>query len=181
MSDTWSAAANIGAATVGLCIEDIEIGDSPLALSKGPISVAHIVRWSAATENWHRIHYDRQYATEHDKLPGVIVNGSWKQHVLLQMLTDWLGESGWLYQLRFKFQGMNVPGDTLTAWGKVMEKSLCGQFGLATLEIGMRDQLDQESTPGTAVVVLSRRGGPAVPYPFDPIYLEEDWDGTIVE
>ena len=61
---------------------------------KGPITPSHLVRWAAAMENWHRIHFDWRYATAHDGLPDVVVNGSWKQHVLLQLVTDWAGEAG---------------------------------------------------------------------------------------
>ena len=61
---------------------------------KGPITAAHLVRWAAAMENWHRIHFDWRYATAHDGLPDVVVNGSWKQHVLMQLVTDWVGEAG---------------------------------------------------------------------------------------
>ena len=31
----------------------------------------HLFRWSAAIENWHRIHYDLDFAINHDKLPSV--------------------------------------------------------------------------------------------------------------
>ena len=180
MTEEANTAAGGGPKADGLYFQDIEIGASLPELSKGPMSVAHIVRWSAATENWHRIHYDRKYAVEHDELPDVVVNGSWKQHVLLQLLTDWLDESGWVYRLKFRFLDMNLPGDVFAAWGKVTEKRMSGQFGLVTLEVGLRNQLDQENTAGTATVVLPRRGGPSVPYPFDPRYIEEDWDGSIV-
>lgn len=102
-----------------LCFEDVEIGADILRIVTGPMSTAHIVRWSASMENWHRIHYDWRYATAHDGPPDVMVNGSWKQHVMLQLLTDWVGESGWPWKLSFQFRGMNVPGDTLSAWGRV--------------------------------------------------------------
>jgi hypothetical protein len=39
------------------------------------------------------------------------------------------------------------------------------------LDIGLRDQKGVETSPGTASVVLPRRDGPSVPYPFDPKVL----------
>jgi hypothetical protein len=36
------------------------------------------------------------------------------------------------------------------------------------LEIGLKNQEGDEGTPGEASVVLLRRNGPVVPYPFDP-------------
>ena len=148
--------------------EDVLIGQEIPVVVKGPMTTAHVMRWSASMENWHRIHYDWRYATEHDKLPDVMVNGSWKQHVMVQLLTDWVGETGWLWKISFQFRGMNVPGDTLTAWGRVVGKEERGLYGVVDLEIGLKNQKGDEGTPGTARVVLRRRNGPSVPYPFDP-------------
>ena len=122
-------------------------------------------------ENWHLIHFDWKYATGHDKLPDVVVNGTWKQNVMIQLLTDWVGEGGWLWKMNFQFRGMNVPGDLLTAWGRIAAVEARGDYGVVHLDIGLRNQTGAEGTPGSATVVLSRRGGPAVPYPFDPACL----------
>lgn len=155
----------------GPSFESLVIGERIPSLTKGPISPAHIMRWSAAIENWHRIHYDWRYATEHDKLPDVLINGSWKQHVLIQLLVDWLGETGWLWKVSFQFRAMNVPGETLTAWGVITGKEIRGRFGVAMLEIGLKNKDGVESTPGKASVVLPLRDGPALPYPFTPEIL----------
>jgi acyl dehydratase len=151
--------------------EDIEVGDQVPTISKGPMSTAHIMRWSAAMENWHRIHYDKAYATGHDGLPDVLVNGSWKQHVLVQLLTDWVGETGWLWRMKFQYRGMNVPGETLTAWGRVTGKEEKNGLGLVEVEMGLRNQDGIEGSPGTATVIVPLRGGRPVPYPFDPRVL----------
>jgi len=151
--------------------DDIVAGQELPTIRKGPMSTAHIMRWSASMENWHRIHYDWHYATGHDRLPNVLVNGSWKQHVLVQLLTDWAGETGWLWRMNFQYRGMNVPGDTLTAWGRVTGKEVRGDFGVVNVEMGLKDQKGVEGSPGTALVVLPQRGGRPVPYPFDPAIL----------
>lgn len=158
--------------TQGAVFDDVEIGQAIPNVMKGPMTTGHIMRWSAAMENWHRIHYDWKYATEHDGLPDIMVNGSWKQHVMIQLLSDWAGDTGWAWKISFQFRGMNVPGDTLTAWGRVTAKEMRGRYGVVDLEIGMTDQNGQEGTPGTARVVLPLRGGPVVPYPFDPAVLD---------
>jgi acyl dehydratase len=151
--------------------DDVFVGLELPMVKKGPMSTAHIMRWSAAWENWHRIHYDWRYATIHNKLPDVLVAGSWKQHILIQLLTDWVGETGWLWKMKFRFRGMNIPGDTFMAWGRVTSKEVRGELGVVDVEIGLKDQNGSESTPGTAVVVLPQRDGPGVPYPFDPRIL----------
>ena len=152
--------------------DDIKTGDELPPLTKGPLHATHVMRWSAATENWHPLHFDWKYATQHDGLPDVLVSGSWKQHVLIQLLTDWAGETGWLLRFKMQLRGMNVPGDTLTAWGRITKLEVRNGFGVADIEVGLRDQKDNEVAPGTATVVLPLRGGAEVPYPFDPHVLD---------
>lgn len=148
--------------------DDVEVGTSIPEISKGPMTPAHIMRWSAAMENWHRIHYDVIYAREHDKLPDVLVNGSLKQHVLAQLLKDWAGEGGWPWKISFQYRDMDVPGDVITAWGKVTGKKERDGLGYVELDIGLRNSRGVDSTRGAATVVLPKRGGRAVPYPFVP-------------
>jgi acyl dehydratase len=151
-----------------LYLEDVQVGDEVTPLSKGPMSPMHLMRWSAAMENWHRIHYDETFAKEHDKLPERLVNGSWKQHVMVQMMKDWVGPEGWLWKISFQFRGMDKVWDTVTAWGTVTNTYEKDGLGFVECEIGMRNQRGEEGTPGTAIGVLPLRAGRSVPYPFVP-------------
>ncbi len=148
--------------------EDVKEGDEITPLVKGPMTPAHLMRWSAAIENWHRIHYDEIFAKEHDKLPERLVNGSWKQHILLKMLKDWAGETGWVWKASFQFKGMDLAWDTITAFGKVNQVSEKDGLGIIECDIGLRNQRDEVGTVGKATVVLPLREGRAVPYPFVP-------------
>ena len=128
----------------------------------------HLFRWSAAIENWHRIHYDLDFAINHDKLPSVVVQGSWKQSVVPQYLKDWTLPDGWPWKSSFEHRAMLVPGDILILWGRVTGKYEKGGMGFVDLEIGMKSSDGIESMPGTATVVLPLRGGKPIPYPFVP-------------
>ena len=171
MTDTATAsrpqaAAQGSGAALQLYYDDVTIGDELAQVVKGPMTGSHIMLWSAAIENWHRVHYDLPFAKEHDKLPGLLVNGSWKQHVLAQLLKDWAGRGGWPWKINFEYRGMDIAGDTITAWGRITGKEERDGLGIVTLEIGLRNSRDVDSTSGDAVVVLPLRGGRAVPYPF---------------
>jgi acyl dehydratase len=152
----------------GPFFEDVEVGRELPELVKGPMTPLHLMRWSAAIENWHRIHYDLPFTQEHDGLPERLVNGSWKQHVLTQMVKDWVGETGWLWKISFQFRAMDVVGDTVTAWGRVTGTRVVDGLGVVELEIGLRNQRGKDTTPGKATAVLPLRGGRPVPYPFVP-------------
>ena len=157
---------NLASAGSGPVFEDLAVGACIPDLVRGPIREPHLMRWSAAIENWHRIHYDLRFATEHDGLPGLLVNGSWKQHFLVQAITRWAYPTGWLASIEFRFRAMDVVGSELTAWGIIRSLTRADPYGKVGLEIGIRNQAGVESTPGSATVVVPVAGGPAVPYPL---------------
>ena len=149
-----------------LTIDDVEIGACIGTIDKGTMTTAHIMRWSAAVENFHRIHYDHRFATGHDKLPDVLINGSWKQNVLVQLVKDSLGADGWLWKIRFRYKKMDVAGDAISGRADVVAKEIVDGLGFVTLRVVLTDQNGQLSTAGYAIGVLPVRGGPPVPYPF---------------
>jgi len=148
--------------------EDVAVGAELPQLVKGPLTTAHLMRWSAAMENWHKIHYDKAFAIEHDKLPGLLANGSLKQQFMLQLLKDWVGPNGWVWKVSFQFRAMNLVEETLSVWGRVTAKRDGPGYGLVELELGIVNDENKESTPGKATVAVPYRGGAPVPYPFVP-------------
>ena len=101
-----------------------------------------------------------------EKLPNVLINGSWKQQIMCQLVKDWVGLEGWLWKISFQHRSMNVPGDLITTWGKVTDKYEKDGMGIVELEIGLRNQDNVEACPGKATAVLPIKGGNGVPYPF---------------
>jgi len=90
-------------------------------------------------ENWHKIHYDQHFAVDHDKLPGIIVNGTLKQQIIMMILKDWAGLEGWAWKLRFQLRAMDIAGTTLTFWATVKVKIACDAYGVVELELGTRN------------------------------------------
>jgi|SRR5450631_2590451 acyl dehydratase len=146
--------------------EDVRVGNELTPLTRGPITSSHLMRWSAAIENWHRVHYDAPFAQEHEQLPDLLVNGTWKQHFLVQMVRRWLGDEGWLASIDFSFRKMDRRGDLLTATGLVTDVYTRDGLGFVAADIGIWNPREENSTPGTALGVLPLRAGSAVPYPF---------------
>ena len=148
--------------------DDIVDGQELPPLVIGPMTPTHLFRWSAAIENWHRIHYDQSFAIYHDGLPNILGQGSWKQSILPRYLMDICLPDGWPWKVRFQHRAMIVPGDSITDWAKVTDRNVMDGLGCIDLDVGMRLQGDVESCPGTATIVLPVRGGREVPYPFVP-------------
>ena len=149
-------------------LESVTGGDEIEPVVRGPLTVMHLVRWCAAMENWHRIHYDNAFCQEHEGLPGPLVNGSWKQQILAQLLKDWAGPTGWLLALTYQFRGMDTVGTTLTARGSVVEVERHGEYGDVRCRVELANESGEATTVGEAVVRLPRQGGPPVRVPVDP-------------
>ena len=131
----------------------------------------HLFRWSAAIEDWDRIHYDLDFAVNHEKLPNIVVQLSWKQSMMPQYLKDWALPGGWLWKASFEHRAILVPGEVLIVWGRVAGKYERGGMGFVELETGMINQGGLESMPGKATVVLPILEGRPIPYPFVPPIL----------
>lgn len=149
-----------------LFFDDVTVGQNLPPLDIGPMTTTHLVRWSSAIENWHRIHYDQAFALYHDGLPNVLIHGSWKQSILPRYLKDICLPDGWMWKASFQHRAMIVPGDTITCWASVTGSREIEGLGHIELDIGMRIQSGIETCPGKATIVLPKRGGRPVPYPF---------------
>ena len=139
-----------------LCFEDIEIGFEIPSIEKTPGNL-QLFMFSAITWNCHRIHFDADFAREHDNLPNVLTHRPLLGSFLCQMLTDWLGDNGRIERLEWSNRGPAVPGDRLICRGKVVQKH--GQKDKATLDCDVWIENDRGETivPGKAEVSLTSR------------------------
>lgn len=148
--------------------EDLIKGQTLPELRKGPITTLHLMRWSAAIENWHRIHYDIAFAKEHEVLPDLPVQGTWKQHIIHQMLKDWAGPRGWVSRIKYQYRALDLCNDSLTVGGEIVDLYSAHDLGYVKASIWINNQRGVTSTTGEASVVLPLRDGPSIPYPFPP-------------
>jgi acyl dehydratase len=139
-----------------------------------PLTVPIMVRWCAAIEIWRRDHYDLEYARGQAGLPNIVGSGAWTHACLHRLLSAWAGPDGWVFKVSQRVQSMMLPGDTLTAWGRVAAAREVDGLGYVDLAIGMRKADGAEAVTGAGTVVLPLRGGRAVPYPFRPRRAPED-------
>ncbi len=84
---------------------------------------------------------------------------SWGQH----MLTNWIGDHGFLHTLDVAVLKPNMVGDTIWWRGVVTSKSVRGGASMVELDVEATNQLGVLSAKGTASVALpSRERGPVV-------------------
>jgi hydroxyacyl-ACP dehydratase HTD2-like protein with hotdog domain len=136
-----------------------------LVIDKGPITSSHIVRWCAAQENWHKVHYDERFAREVDGLESVIINGSLKQEFLVQAAEELMPDGGWLWNLRVRFLAADAVGDHLEIWCVARDVRAEEGFELHRMELEIRNRARGVTTIGVAQSLLDRSGTPVIALP----------------
>jgi acyl dehydratase len=142
-------------------LDDLLAGEPLRALAKGRFTSAHLVRWSAAMENWEKIHYDETFAREVAKLPERVINGSLKQHFLAQFLCEAFDARGWVWRIEYQFRGMDFVGQTLEVRGRVTGVVDTALHRFVSVEVAIVNaDTGAENTTARGVVVLARDGAP---------------------
>ena len=131
--------------------EDVAVGQELPPMVKNA-SRAQLFLFSAATNNPHRIHYDREYAAVEGH-PDVLVHGPLQGAWLSQFVTDWAGPAGRVIGLSWQNRGRAFPERELTFKGRVT--AVAGDE--VTLEVWEEDESGAVLMPGTARVRLPRR------------------------
>jgi acyl dehydratase len=121
-----------------------------------------------------RLHWEPSRATELG-LPNSYDYGGMRETWLCHLLTDWIGDDGWLWQLRCEHRKFNYLGDTTWVHGEVVEKQQVDGRNEVHVEVRCENQRGEVTTPGTAVVLLPTRSR-AVDLPEPPA---EDLDGAV--
>ena len=132
-------------------LEDVSIGDDMPPMVKNA-SRAQLFLFSAATNNPHRIHYDRDYAAVEGH-PDVLVHGPLQGAWLSQFVLDWAGPKGRLLGMGWQNRARAFPERALTFKGKVT--AIEGDE--VSLDVWEEDDSGALLMPCTARVRLPRR------------------------
>ena len=97
----------------------LQPGDAPPALEK-TFRTSDLVAYGAATWDWHRLHYDLEYAKAAD-LPNVVLDGQVYGALFARHALDWLGPGAFVARLSFRMRAMSFAGETLRAEGQVTD------------------------------------------------------------
>jgi hydroxyacyl-ACP dehydratase HTD2-like protein with hotdog domain len=106
--------------------------------------------YNAAIWNPHRIHYDERYTTEVEKHPAVVIDGPLQGDWLSQVVVNWIGDDASLVSFGYSNRKASYLGETLTSGGTIT--SIDPATGEVKLDIHIRNENDEITSPGTAVV-----------------------------
>ena len=132
-------------------IDDVRVGDEMPPLTKNA-SRAQLFLFSAATNNPHRIHYDRDYAATEGH-PDVLVHGPLQGAWMHQFVAGWAGARGRVLTLTWQNRGRAFPEREHTFRGRVT--AVRGDE--VHLEVWEEDDTAAVLMPGTATVHLPHR------------------------
>jgi hydroxyacyl-ACP dehydratase HTD2-like protein with hotdog domain len=135
----------------GRSTEDVKVGDLLPPMVKNA-SRAQLFLFSAATNNPHRIHYDRAYA-ESEGHPDLLVHGPLQGAWLHQFVSEWAGPQGRVIELAWQNRGRAFPERALTFRGRVTQV----EGDEVALEVWEEDDSGATLMPGTARVRLPRQ------------------------
>ena len=136
--------------------EDVEEGKEIPQLVKNP-TTQQLVKWAGASGDYYQIHYDKDFALAAG-LQGVIVHGRLKSSFLGQLMSDWVGEEGWVKKISVQHRGMDFPGEQLTCKGTVTKKYIQDGEHIVELEVWTENPRGEKTAPATATVLLPSRG-----------------------
>jgi hypothetical protein len=106
-----------------------------------------------------RLHWEQEWANELG-IPVSYDYGAIREVILTNIVTNWMGDDGWLWKLSCQHRKFVYTGDTYWLKGKVKDKRKSAAGHEVELELWIENQWGTVVTPGSAVVLLPTRSQP---------------------
>jgi acyl dehydratase len=137
--------------------EDVQVGEELPGFSL-EINLRRVIQQVSGTQDWYPLHFDPQFARRAGH-PDVFMNTGFLQAALVRVITDWMGDEGFLKKLYFEMRRQQRPGDTMICRGRVVAKTVQDGLHLVECEVWAENEREGVTTPGRAWVVLPTRDG----------------------
>lgn len=108
-----------------------------------------------------RLHWETAWANELG-IPIPYDYGGLRETFLTNIVTNWMGDDGWLWKLSCQHRKFVYTGDTYWIKGKVVDKKQTETGNEVHLEIWVENQHGVIVSPGNAVVLLPSRAAEVV-------------------
>ncbi|MEX0801260.1 MAG: MaoC family dehydratase N-terminal domain-containing protein [Dehalococcoidia bacterium] len=137
--------------------EDVSVGDELEGFSL-EITPRRLFLQVSGSQDWYPVHHDAAFAAKAGH-QDVFMNTGFLQAALVRVVTDWMGDAGFLRKLSFEMRRQQRPGDTMVCKGRVTGLERENGEGVVRLEVWAENEREGVTTPGEAVVVLPLREG----------------------
>ena len=122
-----------------------------------PITWTKIAHTVSGTRDFNPQHHDPDYCHKMG-YDNVFVMLNFYQALLGRLVTDWIGEDGFLSKLHLEMRKMNMLYDTMTMKGKVTRKYVQGAEHLVDLDVWIENDKQGVTTPAACTVILPIKG-----------------------
>ncbi len=168
--------------------EDVEVGAAIQPMLKGPLNITDMICWYSggghSYQSHRRAHMHRKRhpadafvnsetgaqdsaARGHTEstmarevgMPGGYDVGTQRISWLGQLMTNWMGDEGFLRKLNVSLRRPNIFGDVSWCKGQIVDKRIEDALYVVELELAVVNQLDETTATGTALVALPSRSG----------------------
>lgn len=103
------------------------------------------------------IGHHRESVAKEVGVPGTYDYGPQRSSWMATLVTNWMGDAGYLKRVRTEMRRFNIVGDTTFCKGRVVRKYVKDRAGLVDIEIAAENQRGEVTTPGIATVMLPSR------------------------
>jgi hypothetical protein len=104
-----------------------------------------------------RVHWEDSWARKIGN-PAAYDFGRMRMCYLSELVTNWIGDNGWLWKLSAQFRRFNYIGDLTWVKGTVTSKAVQDGLHTVQLDIWCENQRGEISAPGSATVILAAAG-----------------------
>jgi acyl dehydratase len=106
-----------------------------------------------------RLHWESAWANKLG-IPRPYDYGGLRETLLVNLITNWMGDDGWLWKLSCQHRQFVYHGDTYWVKGTVRDKRIEDGRYEVHLDVRVENQWGAVTTPGSAVVLLPTRQAP---------------------
>ena len=135
--------------------EDVEAGEELKGFALD-ITPRRLFLQVSGSQDWYPVHFDPAFARKGGHAD-VFMNTGFLQGALVRVITDWMGNDGFLKKLRFEMRRQQRPGDTVMCKGRVVSTYERDGDGCVDLDLWAENEREGVTTPGTATVILPRK------------------------
>ena len=136
--------------------ENVEVGQELPAFDL-KIDTRRFYLQISGSQDWYPLHFDPKFAAKagHED---IFMNTGFTQAALVRLITDWMGDEGWLRRFYFEMRRQHRLGDVMVCKGKVTDKYVQDGHHYVECEVWAENAREGVTTPGRAWVILPSRG-----------------------
>ncbi len=144
--------------------EDVEVGQEIPGYSL-EIDWTRMVKQVSGSQDFYPVHHDPDFARAAGHRT-TFVNTGFMQGCFSRLMTDWIGDEGFVRKFRMEMRRMNfvpddragTPGDTMTFKGKVANKYIQDNDHYVEADIWCENDREGITTPSRCTVILPSKG-----------------------